>query len=154
MLGKRVRGALYLHRSAISALAPAQQQVLQHALDLAGDVDWNVVRLEPRVIGLLLYEDFESAAFPALLASTRVDLVNGDVGHRDFASAENPLILHRKEQLVAPETPGVETWRCLTAELEHLGCFKDPHLIGRRQAWAARLAAAGVRVEGHQLCPS
>lgn len=120
---------------------------------MAPDMRWNVARLEPGVVGLLLYEDFEAAPFPALLASTRVVFATRAVNRRDFAGSDNPLILHRKEQLVPPDTPAIADWRQLTAHLEALGCFKDPHLIGRRRAWAARLAAAGVRVEGHKLCP-
>ncbi|MUT24278.1 hypothetical protein GNX14_24240 [Mesorhizobium japonicum] len=102
---------------------------------------------------MLLYEPFEMAAFPALIVSTRIDLASGTVSSRNFKGAANPLILHRKEQMVSDEHPEAVLWAELTAELEALGCFRDPHLIGRRRAWEARLAAAGVRVEGHALCP-
>jgi DNA phosphorothioation-associated putative methyltransferase len=152
MVGKRVRAALYVHRAALSRLTPEQQATVTRAATQTVR-PWNVARLEPTVVGLLLYEDFATEAFPALLASTRVDLATGSVSHREFANTANPLILHRKEQLVAPDMPGLEAWIALTSALEALGCFKDPHLIGRRRAWSARLADACVRVEGHQLCP-
>jgi hypothetical protein len=112
-----------------------------------------VVRLEPTVVALLLYEPFDSVPFPALLASTRVDLEAGAAASRNFEGAANPLILHRKEQLVAPSDPRVPAWAALTAGLEARGLFRDLHLIGRRKVWDQRLADAGVRVEGHTLCP-
>lgn len=152
MVGKRVRDALYVHRRAIPYLGPRQQEQIAAAASLC-QRPWNVARLEPSVVGLLLYEDFETEAFPALLAATRVDLATSAVSHRNFANSANPLILHRKEQLFGPDAPNVGRWAVLTAELDALGCFKDPHLIGRRHAWTERLAAAGVRVEDHRLCP-
>jgi hypothetical protein len=110
-----------------------------------------VARLEPGVVGLLFYEAFDTAPFPALRASTRVDLATGQATLRRF-DGPNPLILHRKEQLVAPDHPCAAIWRALTMELERRGCFRDPHLIGRRHAWETRLSDAGVRIEGHNLC--
>jgi DNA phosphorothioation-associated putative methyltransferase len=153
VIGKRVRGALYVHRDGIALLAATHAQQLAHAVDLAGPAAWNVARLEPSVIALLCYDDFDADPFPALRASTRVDLASGQVATRDFSGAQNPLILHRKEQLVAPDHPHADDWRALTLALEARGLFREPHLIGRRDAWRHRLAEAGVRVENHHLCP-
>lgn len=154
MVGKRVRDALYVHASAAGDLPDVLQARLQEALNTAGEVSWNVARLEPTVVGLLLYRDFETDAFPPLIASTRVELKTGRVTSRSFTDTDNPLILHRKELLVRQGHPHVAAWAALTAELETRGLFRDPHLIGRRKAWLSRLAAAGVRVEGHTLCPT
>jgi hypothetical protein len=151
MLGKRVRGTLYVHRDAIRLLPAPAVETLELALAHAGDCPWNVARLEPGVVGLLFYEAFDTAPFPALRASTRVDLATGQATLRRF-DGPNPLILHRKEQLVAPDHPCAAIWRALTMELERRGCFRDPHLIGRRHAWETRLSDAGVRIEGHNLC--
>lgn len=153
MVGKRVRGALYVHREALGELTRGQQQAVADATSIVPDCAWNVVRLEPHTVGLLLYESFDEVAFPALLASTRIDLATRSATSRSFQGAANPLILHRKEQMVVPSDPRVSPWATLTADLEALGLFRDLHLIGRRQAWERRLAEAGVRVEGHALCP-
>lgn len=154
MVGKRVRDAVYVHRSAVDALTAPQRDSLACALELCGEADWNVARLEPQAVGLLHYPDFERDPFPALAASTRVELSTERVTRRSFDVSGNPLILHRKEQLVAPNHPQAPLWRDLTRALAARGLFRDPQLIGRRQAWAQRLAEAGVRVEGHMLCPS
>lgn len=153
MVGKRVRGALYVHRDAVSLLSPVQAERLHQALEFAGRAAWNVVRLEPTVVALLSYADFETDPFPALRGSTRVDLTSGLVTTRDFSRMENPLILHRKELLVSPDHPPAEAWRMLTAALEARDLFREPYLIGRQDSWRRRLAAAGIRVEGHCLCP-
>lgn len=151
-VGKRVRDALYLHHSALAHLDPEREGRLHAALAIAGEVDWNVVRLEPLAVGLLRYKDFDQTAFPELQASTRVDLSTSQITVRNFANSDNPLILHRKEQLVGPNYPHAAEWGSLTAELETRGLFRDPHLIGRKAAWSQRLMAAGIRVEGHSLC--
>lgn len=153
MVGKRVRDAVYVHNSAVAHLSAGDQSRLQQALLVAGDTLWSVARVERAVVGLLLYPDFKEAAFPTLAASTRVDLTRGSVTRRSFEGSANPLILHRKELLVAPDHPQAHVWAALTASLESRGLFRDPHLIGRRAAWAKRLADAGVRIEGHALCP-
>jgi len=153
MGGKRVREAVYVHASATRALPSAMRDRLDAALQRAGSIDWNVARIEPAAVGLLLYADFEADPFPALLSSTRVDLTTGRLSSRNFAGAENPLILHRKELMVGPKHPEAARWASLTQDLEARGLFKDPHLIGRRRTWEERLAAAGVRVEAHALCP-
>jgi DNA phosphorothioation-associated putative methyltransferase len=154
VVGKRVRDALYVHRSAVPLLTAGHRERLERALAEAGDASWNVARVEPEAVGLLLYPDFDEAAFPALVASVRVDLTTGSVTGRSFEGSVNPLILHRKELLVAPDHPHAQDWASLTASLEALGLFRRSHLIGRRAAWVKRLAEAGVRVEGHALCPT
>ena len=154
MVGKRVRDALYVHAGAVEELPDGLRARLSVALDLAGQVSWNVARLEPSVVGFLLYSDFETDPFPPLVASTRVELDPPRVTSRSFANATNPLILHRKELLMSRQHPNGTAWAVLTAALESRGLFRDPHLIGRRKAWMSRLAAAGVRVEDHTLCPT
>jgi len=157
MPGKKVRGALYIHRQAIGLLSDVDGARLSRALFVAGAaaIDWNVARIEPEVIGLLDYADFREDPFPALRGSTRIDLATGAITHRTFAIAiaDNPLILHRKELLMDPLDSAVAEWTALTADLESRGLFRDNHLIGRRHPWAERLASAGVRLDGHRLCP-
>lgn len=152
-MGKRVRGALYIHRDAVSELSPSHREQLQRAIQLAPACGWNVARFEPKVVALLLYADFDEDPFPALVASKRVDLATGAVSTRNFGGSSNPLILHRKELLLPAGHWRGAKWTTLTADLQALGLFRDLHLSGRRQPWMRRLAEAGVRVEAHVLCP-
>jgi len=153
MVGKRIRGALYVHRSAVPLLDALDQQRVEQASELAAPWEWNVARLEPALIGLLTYEAFYEDPFPALRAAIRVDLTSATVQRRSFEASANPLILHRKELLVDTSEPAIADWRQLTADLEARDLFRENHLIGRRLQWAGRLFAAGVRLQGHRLCP-
>lgn len=152
MAGKRVRGALYIHISAIGDLPDSAQVLVQRAEAAAGAVEWNVARIEATTVGLLLYRDFERDPFPELSAAVRVDLSENRITSRDFRWSKNPLILHRKELLVSCGHPEAHRWRALSDELEKLGLFKNPHLIGRRQAWSARLESVGLTIGGCPLC--
>lgn len=151
-IGKRVRGALYVHRSALALLAPSPRDAVEKAASLAEPAQWNVARIEADdIIGLLYYSDFERDAFPALRFAARIDLASGGVKRTDYSASRNPLILHRKEQLVAPDFPGRGAWSALTSRLANLGLFRAPHLIGRRDAWTAMLAAERLDAQGAPL---
>lgn len=153
MPGKRVRGATYFHRSATHLLAPPQRSNFERAKQLAPEAVWNVVRLEPSSVAFLKYEDFDQAAFPALLGSWRVDLADRTIHARRYEAAGNPLILHRKELTLDPADPRVAPWSALTRDLVARGLFESAHLIGRRLQWEDRLAAAGIRIVEHCACP-
>jgi DNA phosphorothioation-associated putative methyltransferase len=153
-VGKLVRGALYVHRSAVPELPALERSRLNIALAVATPAEWNVARVEGIVVAFLEYEDFDISAFPALLASTRVDLATGTFVRTDYRRSGNPLILHRKEQLMSESDPRTNRWGDTTRRLVELGMFKDNHLISRRTAWLNRLAAAGVTVDGDQVTAS
>lgn len=150
-LGKLVRGALYVHREAIDGLAEETQAKVYKAMAAACPPRWNVARVEKDVVGFLEYEDFNSAAFPRLIASTRVDLATGKHTWTDFSRSDNPPILHRKEELMAAHDPRVARWTEMTRQLVEKGMFKNNHSIGRRKAWAERLAQAGLAVVGDEV---
>ena len=153
-VGKLVRGALYVHREAIDALARDARMKVDRALAIASPPQWNVARLESDVVGLLEYEDFDTAAFPRLIASTRVNLATGEHARTDFSHSENPLILHRKERLLLADDPRVARWTEMTRTLVEKGLFKDSHAIGRRRAWTERLAHAGLTIVGDEVVPA
>lgn len=154
MVGKRIRGALYIHRRAVGHLSDVMAMALTRAEALAAGDNWNVARLEPGVVGLLRYEDFDLSAFPALLGATRVDLRSGKVSRTSYRSSVNPLILHRKELLVDPADTRVERWTAMTRSLEECGAFTDNHRIGRAKAWQNRLAQLGLVAVGDQVRPA
>jgi DNA phosphorothioation-associated putative methyltransferase len=153
MAGKIVRGAHYVHRSAIHLLASRQRILLESAQPSSSLSDWNVVRIESGAVAFLEYEDFDRVEFPALRRSQRINLADCKSSTRDYRSSENPLILHRKELTLDPADSRVEEWSKLTAALVERGLFQELHLIGRRRHWSARLRAAGLQVVEHKLCP-
>lgn len=151
MVGKRVRGALYIHREAIGHLPFSSAAILSDAVALAAGVTWNVARLEADVVGLMLYEDFGRSAFPALLEATRIDLKTGKISRTSYRSSVNPLILHRKELLVDPADARVERWTATTRSLVERGAFRENHRIGRAMEWSKRLAEFGFAATGDEV---
>lgn len=152
-LGKRLPEAVYLHADAVPSLGSSLQQLVEHAASIA-DTEWNVVKLatgSPR-ISLLFYPSFFDDAFPALSASTVVDLDTGKISRRTYDQA-NPPILHRKELLLPEGHPFVAVASALTQSAEEYGLFEDASTIGHRQAWEARVARLRLRVDGHALIP-
>lgn len=150
-VGKLVRGVLYVHRDAIGALANDRRAMIGKGVAIAGTTRWNVARVAKQVVGLLEYEDFDTAAFPRLIASTRVNVATGEHARTDFSRSANPLILHRKEHLLMPNDPRRSRWTETTRMLVERGLFKDSHAIGRQAAWNERLAQAGLAAVGDEV---
>ena len=152
-MGKRADGALYLHTSAIQELEEGARALVASVEAAAGTFKWNVAKIGPKAVSLLLYEEFETVAFPALLASFRLELTTGKSATIDFHLRDNPPILHRKEMLLSREHPSRPRFAALTRAAEEHGLFREPNKIGTRARWAERVALAGLRIEGQRLVP-
>ena len=154
-IGKRIHGSLYLHAYAIPQLPAHERQRIADAASLLPEpIAWNVVKLEaarPHRLSLLTYEPFDAAAFPALLDSHSVDLERQRVTQRSFRTSKNPPILHRKELLLPADHPRRAVYAALTTDLERRGIMAEMTGMGFRQPWAARLAEAGIRINGHAI---
>jgi DNA phosphorothioation-associated putative methyltransferase len=150
-IGKKVGGALYVHRGAIPDLASAERKKLSVAEEIAQNETWNVAKIARDTVSLLEYEDFNTVAFPSLLQAWSVDLATRRVVHTNYALRANPPILHRKELLLRIDDARRERFAALTKQAEVLGLFEDSHKIGTKAAWAARLDAAGAVVHDGQI---
>jgi DNA phosphorothioation-associated putative methyltransferase len=148
-VGKRVGGALYVHRDAVALLGD-EVALVQKAESLAPSLDWNVAKIEKASVSLLLYESFD-ADFPALLTSAKVDLASGAVTRTDYQKRTNPPILHRKELLLPQDDPRLPKFRALTSAAEEYGLFTEANKIGTRVAWSAKIAAAGLVLRSGRL---
>ena len=151
-VGKRVGGAVYLHVSAVPAAVPDLRARIERASATA-NTPWNVAKVAGQAVSLLLYEDFDVAAFPALLAAVRVAADGGEVVRTDYRTRANPPVLHRKEALLLATDPRRPAFTALTRIAEEKGLFAEPHRIGTRNAWLARVADAGLEVRGAKLVP-
>jgi len=127
-VGKRVGGAVYLHASAILAAAPGLRARIERAAAAAPGEPWNVAKVTGPAVSLLLYEDFDEAAFPALLAAVRV-AGDGGVARTDYRTRANPPILHRKETLLLATDARRPAFAALTRLAEEKGLFAEPHRI-------------------------
>lgn len=151
MVGKRVRGSVYVHASGRSCLSQEHQALLRQAEAMSDGFRWNVARLGRSDVTLLDYDSFDDDPFPSLRASLKIDLRSGRRAARTFGEANAP-ILHRKELLLPPDDARAGVWTELTCALLDAGAFADSHQIGRRKPWQSRLDSLGLQVVEHRLC--
>jgi len=153
MIGKRVAGDLYLHKTSIGYTTEDDKSLIQEmAKNLSNsEKSWNVVRVGNDNIAFLTYRDFKEDPFPSLDRSIRFDLLDGRKSVRDFSKHSNPPILHRKELLVPEGFPRREVFLELTKALDDVGVFYDAHKIGFKQQWDNRLKSHGVAIDGYKI---
>jgi DNA phosphorothioation-associated putative methyltransferase len=156
-VGKRTQSALYVHRRAVQSLPPLLRVFEGCARTLVGEVDGaNVVKLyrdSPRV-SYLSYPDFEADPHPALYGSLLVHLQSFRVSYRDYATSDNPPILHRKEDFITREDADYAKFSALTAEEEKAELYADPQAIGTRQSWQSLLEALNLCIVDHRVLRS
>ena len=121
---------------------------------IQGD-DYNVIKIAHthRQVSLLAYSSFWDDPFPALATAWTVNLASNKCSVRHYDPEGNPPILHRKELLIDPSHPLWESFTGLTAQLEEKDLTAKAPGLGFRKQWHAKLAAAGVRIEDHQVTP-
>lgn len=154
--GKRVKGHLYFHFSALALLDAHLREQVRGAVTHAGltaDAEFNVIKIDEagQRISLLYYEHFFNHPFPALESSSVVNLASGRVKRLSYDPSRNPPILHRKELLLSHDHPQRPMFAALTQQLEAAGLFRDTRRIGFFREWQARLQSARYEVRDHQL---
>lgn len=152
-VGKRVGGFLYVHRDALDLIDSDVAAAIPECASLVPELPWNVAKYSGQDISLLVYEDFDRAAFPALLTSAKVDAATGNVTKRDYAQRVSPPILHRKETLLRPDDPRIPKFTALTRAAEEFGLFVNSKTIGTKRKWEDRIRVAGLRMVGNNLVP-
>jgi DNA phosphorothioation-associated putative methyltransferase len=156
-IGKKLPDALYVHHSALPALA-SELQEYQHQAALIAAKSHNLEALtlvkfstSRPAISFLIYPHFDRDPHPALQASIQIDLQTAEVKYLDYSASENPFILHRKETFVTPAYPLFTQFAALTRQEEAMGLLDDPRRIGTRQTWLARLQSYRVEIQDHQV---
>jgi DNA phosphorothioation-associated putative methyltransferase len=151
-VGKLVGDSLYVHRSAEEQLPPLARLQLFAARQLTGNIEFDIVKLSTngRKVSFLRYPEFDSVAHPALLSSLSVYLPKSDYRYREYATSDNPPVLHRKEAFVDETYPFYEKFASLTQQEEKRSLLSRPD-IGLRQAWERLLTEQGLEIRGHRL---
>ncbi|MFI9633591.1 DNA phosphorothioation-associated putative methyltransferase [Nocardia sp. NPDC051929] len=153
-IGKQTPSALYIHRSAIADISPLLQVYEGCARVLAGTVEHaNMIKLsitQPQV-SYLEYPHFDRDPHPTLRSALTVNLHNLTVEWRDYSRADNPPILHRKEEFLGPDHPRRPLYERLTRSEVRAGLYKHPEKIGTLKGWHAILTAGAVSLRGHRL---
>ncbi|MGL6338673.1 MAG: DNA phosphorothioation-associated putative methyltransferase, partial [Waterburya sp.] len=153
-IGKQLNNAIAVHISALEKLPPLLRLY-------EGCASRNFYRLEnANIIKLyynkpkityLVYPEFDTQAHPALKATLEVDLHNLSVTYHDISDETNPLILHQKDALVAPDYPSYEKFMRLTKTEQQTGLLENQEAIRRLHGWLRCLKEHEVKIEGHQL---
>ena len=153
-IGKQLRGAIAVHISALEKL-PALLRLYEgcasrnfYRLENA-----NIVKLyynKPKIT-YLVYPEFDTAAHPALKATMEVDLHNLSVTYHDISDETNPLILHQKDTLVAPDYPSYQKFVRLTKKEQKSGLLENRDAIRRLHGWLRCLREHELTIEGHKL---
>lgn len=151
MVGKRVRGDVYVHRDAVPKLEPKLAERLEKALASAEDFQWNVARIGSKDVSLLRYEDFDSVAFPTLQEALKISFAEAQSRATQYEHRSSRPILHRKELLLAPDDPRIPKFAALTRSAEERGLFEQPNAIGASSAWQKLLADKGLEVRGSEI---
>jgi len=151
---KKVRGKLYLHKSAIEELSNQQKSIVKQAMNiLKNDLKWNLIRLDSEdQVGFLFYPDFEKDPHPSLQHSFSVNLTTKVTKFRD-SFRTNPPILHRKETFLTKDNKNYEKFSKLTKQEEEAGLLdpKISHRIGFQKFWDNLLYEKDLEIIDHQL---
>ncbi|WP_088240683.1 DNA phosphorothioation-associated putative methyltransferase [Calothrix rhizosoleniae] len=153
-IGKRTRGALYIHVSALPALNPLLRIYEGCGSRSIGRVDGATLikfNTDEMRISYLFYPDFDTKAHPTLNASISIDLQTRRITHRDYSQRENPPILHRKETFVTSDYPLREEFAQLTQQEEELGLLNNKSEIGTLNGWTKCLEEHGVEIREHSV---
>ncbi len=156
-IGKQLTNAIAVHVSALEKLPPLLRLY-------EGCASRNFYRLEnANIIKLyynkpkityLVYPEFDTQAHPALEATMEVDLHNLSVTYHDISDETNPLILHQKDALVAPDYPSYKKFVRLTKKEQKSGLLENSDAIRRLHGWLRCLKEHEVKIEGHKLSNS
>ncbi len=153
-IGKQLNNAIAVHISALTKLPPLLRLY-------EGCASRNFYRLEnANIIKLyynkpkityLVYPEFDTLAHPTLQATMEVDLHNLSVTYHDISDETNPLILHQKDALVAPDYPSYNKFVRLTKKEQKSGLLDNKDAIRRLHGWRRCLREHEVKIEGHKL---
>lgn len=151
-IGKKLPGALYVHHSALTALALPLQLYEACAYSFVGERGTLVKfsREHPKV-SYLAYPEFDRDPHPVLHASILVNLHLREVHRRTYRVDENPPVLHRKETFVTPDYPGYEGFVRLTQQEERFGLLDNTRHIGTLAGWEQFLKDVGVEIRGDRV---
>ncbi len=153
-IGKHLNDAIAVHVSALEKLPPLLRLY-------EGCASRNFYRLEnANIIKLyynkpkityLVYPEFDTLAHPTLRATMEVDLHNLSVTYHDISDETNPLILHQKDALVAPDYPSYKQFVRLSKKEQKSGLLENRDAIRRLHGWLRCLREHEIKIEGHKL---
>ena len=153
-VGRLAANALFVHKSAVPALAPVLRIYEGCARAYLGEIDdANVVKLH-RFSGKVSYlacPDFDAVPHPAIQRTVKLSLRTRELDCRDQTGDEAPLVLDQKERLVDRDYPQREKFARLTEQEQQHGLLDGMLDLRTRRQWELRLDEAGLQLRGYRL---
>lgn len=153
-IGKKLSKSLWIHVSAMEAIAPFLRLYEGCASRTIGRMeDVTVIKFHTRSpkISYLYYPDFDTDPHPVLQTSMSIDLRDLHVSYQDYEGDNNPPILHQKDTLLTPDYPNYDKFSKLTQQEESWGLLDDWRSISHLQGWLKRLETRCVMIKSYQL---
>lgn len=153
-IGKQLKNSLAIHISALDKLPPALRVYEGCASRVYGRLqDANIIKFyyhKPK-ISYLYYPDFNNLAHPILNTTMEIDLQSFAVLYNDLSQDDNPPILHRKSNLLAPDYPNYDKFYRLTCREEKLGLLEDAKAIRTLRGWLKCLKNHQITIKNHRI---
>ena len=148
--GKALPTAIYIHRSGILKLPPNLSGLIYRAIRnlKLEESEWDILKLYKRdfKFSLLHYPGFDSYPYPPLHTSYSIDLSKLTLRKADYSEAENPPILHRRENFLHPSDPRVNSFKGYTQEGERIGLYEQTQKIGSLKGWERTIRSKGYEL--------
>jgi DNA phosphorothioation-associated putative methyltransferase len=114
----------------------------------------NVIKLHanhPKITYLTI-PHFDTDPHPAIQSSMQINLRDQRLHYRDFHDHPNPIVLHRKDQLIAPEHALYPKFYRLSQQEEKWGLLENLDTLTHQNDWQQHLCTHNVQYQGHRLC--
>jgi DNA phosphorothioation-associated putative methyltransferase len=153
-VGRLTSNALYIHRSAVSSLAPILRVFEGCARAYLGDVeDANVVKLH-RFSGKVSYlavPQFDTHPHPPVRRTIKLSLRHLALQCIDHTENKNPLLLDRKERMIESDHPWYPRFSRVTLQEFQHGLLDDADDMRLAVQWNTKLVEAGLMIRGNRL---
>ena len=150
-VGKQLPSAVYIHRTALGEALPADLFILveETIKRFNSERPWCLLKLFKRdfKLSFLHYPDFDTYAYPALMHSTTVDLLDEHAHQTNYQASTNPPILHRKETFVLPTYPQYSSFLEITTEGEKANLYENTSRIGFKKQWERLIKDKGYKLD-------
>jgi DNA phosphorothioation-associated putative methyltransferase len=154
-LGQITPKHLLIHHSLLDRLAPLLRLYEGCAARTYGRPDnANVIKLHanhPKITYLTI-PHFDTDPHPAIQSSMQINLRDQRLHYRDSHDHPNPIVLHRKDQLIAPEHALYPKFYRLSQQEEKWGLLENLDTLTHQNDWQQHLCTHNVQYQGHRLC--
>lgn len=152
-IGQQRPNSLWVHVSALDQLDPLLRLYEGCASRTIGRPDEATIvkfHVQKPQITYLFYPGFDQEPHPALRTSMAIGLRDLHVRYRDY-DADNPPLLHQKDQTIMSDYPGYEKFAKLSQQERKWGLLENVKAIFDRRGWEQCLLDHGAELRGHRV---